>query len=273
MITKSEKPSDDVGPLFNRMDEVHTYFSKQGTVSQWWYPENGVLKNYYAHQQRIFDSLVKAESLDANILDVCTGRGRFAIRLSQLGFRNITAIDLSEEMLGIAEANARARNANIKFYQDSAETLEKIPDGSMDLICLMEAFDHIPDTGKALKAIFRKLKPEGKLIGTFVNSNSLYGTFFALYQNFIGRSSMIAQTFSPNKFGAALKNSGFKFKDFIGVEFFIFPHDRIPLLRTLLFPSRVLGRLEARLYPKGHSNSLTARFCPSIIFLAKKLSK
>lgn len=57
----------------------------------------------------------------ANILDVCTGSGCIAISLKlALPQSKVTAIDLSEEALAIARANADNLNAEIEFLLDDA---------------------------------------------------------------------------------------------------------------------------------------------------------
>lgn len=262
--------------LLRREDEIRDYFSRPGTVSAWWHPEKSPARHFFAHELRIFDLLVRDILLERpalkneNVLDVGTGRGRFAIRLGQLGFRHITGIDLSEEMLCFARENASKQGLEVQFRRDSAESLETVADNSVSLICLMQTFDHIPDTGAALQAVFRKLKPEGLLIGTFINQESLYGILFDLYRRFSGRSKMIAQVFAPFAFNRALQHNGLSLQHLVGVELLNLPHDRIAILRWVLLPFYLMGRIENALFPKGYHAPLLARHSIEVIFLARR---
>lgn len=57
------------------------------------------------------------------ILDVGCGTGELAIRLAKEGFL-ITGIDLSENMLAIAQAKAEAQHVAIEFFQQNMAELE-----------------------------------------------------------------------------------------------------------------------------------------------------
>ena len=100
--------------------------------------------------------------------------------MADMGFTDVTGVDLSEEMLSIARHRAAERGLSIRFRYDEAEHLESIDDNSVGAISVMEAFDHIPDTRAALRAVHRKLRPGGILIGTVVNARSFYGLLFAV---------------------------------------------------------------------------------------------
>lgn len=252
-----------------RGDQVREYFRQKGTVSKWWDPERDALKHFFLHEIRIFDSLVKNLPKDITVLDVCTGRGRFAIRLAELGFKHVEGVDISKEMLSLAFKTCAERGVSVNFKFDEAEKLQTIEDGTVSVICLMDAFDHIPDTRATLRTILTKLRSDGMLIGTFVNSNSLYGLLFSMYQRLFGHSKMIAQVFSPGEFRQHLKNSGFTLDQLIGIEIFNLPHSRIPIFRWLLLPFRILGRIEGMLF-NGYKTPLLAHLSVMIIFVAKR---
>jgi 2-polyprenyl-3-methyl-5-hydroxy-6-metoxy-1,4-benzoquinol methylase len=262
--------------LLQREDEIRDYFSRPGTVSAWWHPEKSAAKHFFVHELRIFDLLVRdilseqPALTEESVLDVGTGRGRFAIRLGQLGFGHITGIDLSEEMLSLARENASQQGLEVRFQRDSAESLETVADGSVSLICLMQTFDHIPNTGAALQAVFRKLKPNGILIGTFINQESLYGILFNVYRRLFGSSAMIAQVFAPSEFIRVLQHNGLSLQNLVGVELLNLPHDRIAILRWVLLPFYLIGRIENALFPNGYRAPLLARHSIEVIFLAQR---
>ncbi len=71
---------------------------------------------------------------DLRVLDIGTGSGAIAIALSRnLRFPEITAIDLSEEALRVAEENADRLKAKIRFIKADIFNYEMEPD-SLDII-------------------------------------------------------------------------------------------------------------------------------------------
>jgi 2-polyprenyl-3-methyl-5-hydroxy-6-metoxy-1,4-benzoquinol methylase len=256
------------GSLRARADEVRDYFRRPGTVSTWWDPENDAAKHFLRRSEAVFSNLIREIPRDVPVLDVGTGRGRFAILAAEVGFTEVTGVDLSEEMLSIARRRADERGVTIRFRCDEAETLASVADDSVGIVSLMEAFDHIPDTRAALQAIHRTLHPGGILIGTFVNARSLYGLLFAVYRALVGRRGMIAQTFSPRVFARHLEATGFVIERQVGIQLLNLPHTRLPLLRWLLSPFRLLGRIEA--YMVGDYQGRLSGWCTSVVFAARR---
>lgn len=85
--------------------------------------------------EELVDMIVKEErGSDLRVLDVCTGSGCIAIALSRnLLFPRVTAIDVSEEALRIAEENAKALKADIDFIHADIFKWEPDPE-SFDII-------------------------------------------------------------------------------------------------------------------------------------------
>ena len=83
------------------------YFRKFSTVSKWWEPElkEGVYKEKYIRERADIISLTNKPK-GKTILDVGTGKGRFAIDFALRGDK-VTACDISKEMLDIAKKRAK----------------------------------------------------------------------------------------------------------------------------------------------------------------------
>ncbi|MCI5210969.1 MAG: class I SAM-dependent methyltransferase [Candidatus Electrothrix sp. ATG2] len=95
-------------------------------------------------------------------LDVGTGTGQFAVYLAQDGFE-VTAIDLSDDMIAAAQQNAEQENLPIDFKVGDAEHLE-FADNSFDVIVSRNLLWTLPQPEKALREWKRVLKPGGRLV-------------------------------------------------------------------------------------------------------------
>jgi ubiquinone/menaquinone biosynthesis C-methylase UbiE len=99
------------------------------------------------------------------VLDVCSGSGASAIPAAEKvgpGGR-VTGVDLSEKLLGLARAKAKARAlSNIEFK--SGDMLElPFPDAQFDaVVCVFGVF-FVPDMAAAVRSLWRVVKPGGRL--------------------------------------------------------------------------------------------------------------
>lgn len=109
-------------------------------------------------RQALFDgyfAVFPFESLppDAEGFDLGCGSGRWAALMApRVGL--LHCIDPAEKALEVARTNV----AGARFHLADAET-NPLPDGSQDFGYSLGVLHHVPDTGKALEACVRKLKP------------------------------------------------------------------------------------------------------------------
>jgi ubiquinone/menaquinone biosynthesis C-methylase UbiE len=95
-------------------------------------------------------------------LDVATGTGFTAVSLAKV-VKQVTAMDLTEEMLDQARRLAKSQGLiNIRFKQGDAMEME-YPDESFDLVTTRRAAHHFQDVPRFLMEAKRVLKPDGKL--------------------------------------------------------------------------------------------------------------
>ena len=136
--------------------ENNSLAAKYRKTSQWY----DFLDAYWERQYKKIRPLIVGDIL-GNVLEVGVGTGR------NLPFYNpgveITAIDLSPEMLAIAKARAPL-NFNIIFMQADATLLSKIPSNQFDWYIATFLFCVIPNQlqSAALDQMARVLKPKGK---------------------------------------------------------------------------------------------------------------
>ena len=95
------------------------------------------------------------------VLDIGTGLGIQAITFAELGHQ-VTALDLSEEMLARAKKGAASRGLSIDFHQGDAENLP-FPDNSFDVVVNMHLLWTLTDHEKFFQECRRVLVPGGRI--------------------------------------------------------------------------------------------------------------
>lgn len=100
------------------------------------------------------------------VLDIGTGPGFFTIILEELGYNNITGIDVSNKMLEVAKENVQKYgkpNSSIQFIQMDAKNL-KFYTNSFDIIVCRNLTWNLEKPQQAYSEWLRVLKPNGTLL-------------------------------------------------------------------------------------------------------------
>lgn len=98
------------------------------------------------------------------VLDVACGLGYGShILYASSQAHSVIGVDLSD--FGIDYANAHyGLPGKLEFLVGDAQTLEQIPDNSIDFISAFETIEHVPYPLEYLKALKRVLKPSGRIM-------------------------------------------------------------------------------------------------------------
>ena len=106
----------------------------------------------------------KALPLHGRVLDVGTGKGRFAIALAR-HVANVTTVDVSAEEQRQARLEAIHVGVadRIRFVTQDARFLPW-PARSFDAVVAWNVFHHLDDPGRVLTEMIRMVKPGGKLV-------------------------------------------------------------------------------------------------------------
>ena len=145
-----------------------------------------------------------------SILDVCTGTGRTALSIADSGC-NIVGIDLSPEMLGVANQKIQQQQIpNITFHQMDATDMS-FPDEHFDIAVssfALHEMDH-QFMQLVLTEIHRVMKTGGKLhLIEFENDeNPMIQAVFSLYKRVFYPPSI--QDFFQYDWNGILENAGF----------------------------------------------------------------
>jgi ubiquinone/menaquinone biosynthesis C-methylase UbiE len=119
------------------------------------------------------------------ILEVGTGKGRFAIELARCG-ANVTAIDISKEMLKIASKRAEQQNLQnqISFEEGDAEDL-KYPANYFDVVMCLQTLMHVPNKRRCLGELARVVKQNGVIVVDDINKDHRWRIAVRGWKNFV----------------------------------------------------------------------------------------
>ncbi|NNF07670.1 MAG: class I SAM-dependent methyltransferase [Candidatus Eisenbacteria bacterium] len=105
--------------------------------------------------------------LSESILDVASGAGRHALELARRGYKNVTALDISDQLMRIGARTAEAADLQVEFVKGDARTVRF--DGVFDAALILGggAFGLMEDDDenqKILDATYEALKPGGRVV-------------------------------------------------------------------------------------------------------------
>ncbi len=111
--------------------------------------------------------------IGTKILDVGCGTGNFSVKLAKLGC-DVTGVDISGEMVKIAEKKAKSENLEINFHLMDVCSLN-FNDNTFDAVISITALEFFEKPFDAIDEMFRVLKKEGHLLIGTINRNSNWG--------------------------------------------------------------------------------------------------
>lgn len=132
------------------------------------------------------DAIRQTDMDGCDVLEIGCGRGGFSKFLLDRypAIKKLYACDYSDSALAIASSRV-ADKTNIDWKKEDIQSLSFASD-SFQTIISCETIEHVPDPHKALKELYRVLKPGGRLILTCPNYFNLFG-IWVLYRKLIGK--------------------------------------------------------------------------------------
>lgn len=102
------------------------------------------------------------------ILDLGCGQGYFSRLLEKQG-AIVTGIDLSQDLINIANQRNKEQNLNIKYFVSNAADLKVLENNKFDIIVSNMAFMDIENIEKTIKECSKVLKNNGYIVFSLVN--------------------------------------------------------------------------------------------------------
>lgn len=132
----------------------------EGGVARWYAAlTRKSLAEFTSLAQRVAGEI----SPGSSVLEVAPGPGYFAIELAKLGDYRVTGLDISRTFVEIARANAASANVQAQFQQGNASRMPFDAE-RFDYIVCRAAFKNFTEPEKALREMYRVLKPGGRAL-------------------------------------------------------------------------------------------------------------
>ncbi|MCM3588860.1 class I SAM-dependent methyltransferase [Mesobacillus maritimus] len=108
-------------------------------------------------------ALSRKYQVDGNeVLDLACGTGELSVRLAKAGL-SVAGVDLSEDMLAVAQVKAETNALKIPFYHQDMTELTSL--GTFDMVGIFcDSLNYLPeeeDVVKTFAGVFQHLKPGG----------------------------------------------------------------------------------------------------------------
>ena len=170
----------------------------------------------------------------ASVLEIATGPGYFCTELAKLGNFKITGLDISNDLVKIARANAQQAGVKVDFVQGNASNIQ-FPDMSFDFIFCSWAIKNFMEPQKVLNEMYRLLKPGGEALIIDLNHDA-DSQEWNRYSSNLGLKGMTALfmklafriqrsgAYSKDKFVELIKNTPFQKHDIqnVGINLYVY---------------------------------------------------
>ena len=162
----------------------------------------------------------------ARILEIGCGTGHNLGMLGQFG--QVDAIELDAAAREVASARLGREVLGARLPE-----LEGVPEGSYDMVALLDVLEHVEEDRESLRSIARRLKPGGAILITVPAFQWMWSAHDVVNHH--------QRRYSKRTLNAAIADAGLK-ADFVGY------------FNSILFPLAAAARLAGRLTGKEESD-------------------
>jgi ubiquinone/menaquinone biosynthesis C-methylase UbiE len=106
-----------------------------------------------------------------SVLEIAAGPGYFCIELARLSDCKITGLDISDDLVEIARANASEAGVKVDFIQRNASATQ-FPDAAFDLVFCSWAVKNFMEPVSVLGEMYRVLRPGGTALIVDLNRDA-----------------------------------------------------------------------------------------------------
>jgi 2-polyprenyl-6-hydroxyphenyl methylase/3-demethylubiquinone-9 3-methyltransferase len=160
------------------------------------------------------------------IVDVGCGGGILTEGLATQG-ADALGIDLSEELIDVAELHGLESGVNTHYQKISAEALAQEQPESFDHVTCMEMLEHVPDPGSIIAACAMMVKPGGMVFFSTLNRKpKAYLLAIVAAEHvlkMLPKGTHSYNTFiKPSELCQSARNAGLELQGMVGIEYNLF---------------------------------------------------
>lgn len=146
-------------------EEIHKF----GSMAERWWDSQGEFKTLHDINPLRLEFIQRYISLSGRrLVDVGCGGGILTEALAKQG-ADAMGIDLSEELIDIADLHGLESGITVHYQKISAEDLAEQQPESFDHVTCMEMLEHVPDPGSIINACAKLVKPGGMVFFSTLN--------------------------------------------------------------------------------------------------------
>jgi 2-polyprenyl-6-hydroxyphenyl methylase/3-demethylubiquinone-9 3-methyltransferase len=146
-------------------DEINKF----GAMAERWWDPQGEFKTLHDINPLRISFIERYISLAGRrIVDVGCGGGILTEALAKYG-ADALGIDLSEDLIDVADLHALESGVQAHYQKISAEMLAEQQADSFDHVTCMEMLEHVPDPGSIISACARLVRPGGMVFFSTLN--------------------------------------------------------------------------------------------------------
>jgi len=206
-------------------ENVHQHeIDKFGSQAERWWDPQGEFKTLHdVNPLRIHFIQDYADIQGKRIVDVGCGGGILTEGLAKHG-ADALGIDLSEELLDIAELHGLESGIKANYKKISAEALAEQEPASFDHVTCMEMLEHVPDPGSIIQSCATLVKPGGMVFFSTLNRvPKAYILAIVAAEHLlkmVPKGTHEYKTFiKPSELCQTARNAGLELKGMTGIEY------------------------------------------------------
>ena len=206
-------------------DNVHLHeINKFGSMAERWWDTQGEFKTLHdINPLRIGFIQGFIDISDKRIVDVGCGGGILTEGLATQGAVAL-GIDLSEELIDVAELHGLESGVNTHYQKISAEALAQEQPESFDHVTCMEMLEHVPDPGSIIAACAMMVKPGGMVFFSTLNRKpKAYLLAIVAAEHvlkMLPKGTHSYNTFiKPSELCQSARNVGLELQGLVGIEY------------------------------------------------------
>lgn len=146
-------------------DEINKF----GSMAERWWDPNGEFKTLHDINPLRLEFIQRYVHLQGQrVVDVGCGGGILTEGLAKQGAEAL-GIDLSEDLIDVADLHALESGVNAQYQKISAEALAEQKPAYFDHVTCMEMLEHVPDPGSIIASCAKLVKPGGMVFFSTLN--------------------------------------------------------------------------------------------------------